>query len=540
MPINTNLLVAAPVLQDAFVDVSGKPMAAGTITCYKDNSRTTLKDWYYQTGSPGSYEYITLPNPLTLSASGTVCDDNGVDTIPFFYPFDEEDFLISDPYYITIDNYQETTQITRSNFPFMGTGSEEFEDATNAENYIVNNVFWRNCGTMNLNSVLDAIVCPGAHDGYQYPDIRFIKDSAGAIDTVTFNTFPLSATPALLDDPTPEYYLNHTCSSAGSSETMKYYQFPLSYHVKTLVGLNATFTIQAQNGGGSSSSESTIRIYLLQDLGTGAGTTRELLSSETITASWEKYQISYQFPGTAGLALSDVGNDAYYLQIGMPLNSICNLNFTKPSMYVVLNAAPTNNFQTYDEISPIINGARTGDVRTSLNSFVPFGWVPANDGTIGSATSGSTARANVDTWPLFNLIWSSVADSYAPIFDSAGAPTARGVSAYQDFVDNKRLSLTRSLGRVMGGAGAAGDGLTARDLGQYVGGETVVLLEANLPPHSHLVGGEFRVQTETSGPRIGSPTFMGPPSINTGLGDGTSAPVAIMQPSVFYNVFFKL
>src|SRR5271163_2202471 len=86
-----NKLVAAPMLQDSFVDKDGTPMSGGTITCYHDNSRTTLKNWYYQSGTPGAYTYITLPNPLTLSAAGTICDINGVDTIPFFYPWSETD-----------------------------------------------------------------------------------------------------------------------------------------------------------------------------------------------------------------------------------------------------------------------------------------------------------------------------------------------------------------------------------------------------------------------------------------------------------------
>src|SRR5271155_5775489 len=105
MPINTDLLIAAPILQDALVDRDGTPMSAGTVTCYQDNSRTTLKNWYYQSGTPGNYTYITLPNPLTLSAAGTICDGNGVDTIPFFYPYSELDDEVFQPYYITIINY---------------------------------------------------------------------------------------------------------------------------------------------------------------------------------------------------------------------------------------------------------------------------------------------------------------------------------------------------------------------------------------------------------------------------------------------------
>lgn len=297
MPINTSLLVTAPVLQDTFVDTSGQPMAAGTITCYMDTSRTTLKNWYYQTGTPGAYTYIALPNPLTLSAAGTICDENGVDTIPFFYPYNEDDFTEEEPYYIVIENYAQTNQITRANFPFFGDATQS-ESAINAENYIANNVFWRNCGSMNLSSVLDAVVCPSQHDGFRMPDIRFIKSATGATEMVTFNTFPLTDSPALEDDPTPEYYLNHTCSGAGSGETQKVYQFPISYHVKTLASRNCTITLQARNGGGSSSAESTIRFYVLQDLGSGVTSTPILIGSKTFSPSWEKYEIDYTFPGS--------------------------------------------------------------------------------------------------------------------------------------------------------------------------------------------------------------------------------------------------
>ena len=121
MAINPDLLIAAPMLQDSFVDKDGTPMAGGTITCYQDNSRTTLKNWYYQSSNfadaSGKYTFSPLPNPLTLSAAGTITDINGVDTIPFFYPYSEIDQTQPQPYYITIVNQAQTNQITRPNFP---------------------------------------------------------------------------------------------------------------------------------------------------------------------------------------------------------------------------------------------------------------------------------------------------------------------------------------------------------------------------------------------------------------------------------------
>src|SRR5688572_32217220 len=142
MAINTSLLIAAPMLQDYLVDKStGAPLTAGIITCYQDNSRTTLKNWYYQSGVSGNYTYIRLPNPLTLSAVGTIQDNNGNDVIPFFYPYSETDNVTRQPYYITVDNSQAQRQFTRENFPFLPNQTPSDQTIPTLRNYIVNNVF---------------------------------------------------------------------------------------------------------------------------------------------------------------------------------------------------------------------------------------------------------------------------------------------------------------------------------------------------------------------------------------------------------------
>lgn len=76
-----------------------------------------------------------------------------------------------------------------------------------------------------------------------------------------------------------------------------------------------------------------------------------------------------------------------------------------------------------------------------------------NDGTIGSAASGATSRANQDTFQLFDLIWRNfnAHQSFAPMFNGT-TPVAYGPDSVTDFTANRRLSLTRNLGRVMAGA----------------------------------------------------------------------------------------
>lgn len=466
MAINPALLIAAPMLQDFLVDKDGTPMSGGTVTCFADNSRTTLKNWYYQTGTPGNYTYVPLPNPLTLSAAGTICDINGVDSIPFFYPFSEAlsptGQYIVERYYITIVNHAQTNQITRANFPYNIDESTNGNTNPELDNLIINNGFWRNIGTLGLTNVTQQIVCPSQHDGFRYPDIQFIKNNTSATDTVTFTKFPLSNSQALTGDVTPEFYINHDCSNAGSGETQKCYQFPVQLHVNVLANFQFTFTIQGQNIGGTGTGQNVLKIFLLQDTGTGTTSPAPtLLGQISLSTTWTKYTFSSVFPATSGLTLGNGGDDAWYIQVQAPLNVACNVNFTVPSIYLA-TASPTNAFLTYDQVNSIISSPRTGDIRISTNPFYNagnqwvYGWVPMNNGTIGNSSSNATTRKNTDTWQLYNLLWGFAStydtgsnfNAIAQIFTSAGTATNYGVSAIADFNANKALALTKAMGDV--------------------------------------------------------------------------------------------
>jgi hypothetical protein len=465
MAIDPSLLIAAPMLQDYFVDkTTGTPLSGGILTFYQDNSRTTLKNVYYQSGSPLGYTYLPLPNPLTLSDVGTIEDANGNDTIPFFYPYSELDNTTKQPYYITVYSSDGILQFTRQNFPFNPGTSSGVVNATN-ENLIANNEFWRNIGSLNATTLTNsfilnsgtlfyATIAPSQHDGFtDMSDIQFIKDANGATDTLTFEKFVGNFSDQVIpDDITPEYYLNINCTGAGS-ETVKYVQVPIQLHVDSLSGVTTcTAVIDAMAVTGNPS----ITLKLFQFLGTGV-TSPAAATLETIILSndWAKYTITFTIPTAQGLTLGNGGDDALYLQIGLPIASTFDINIAKPAVYLA-DAAPTNDWQTYDEINAIISSPRTGDIRTSLNKFYPYGWVPMNGGTIGDAASNGTARANIDTWPLFELLWNAF-HSYtngstnllAQMVTSAGSNVAYSGSAISDFTANNAITLTKSMGEVI-------------------------------------------------------------------------------------------
>jgi hypothetical protein len=466
MAINPALLIAAPILQDYFVDkTTGAPLSGGIITFYQDNSRTTLKNVYYQSGSPGAYTYIPLPNPLTLSDVGTIEDANGNDVIPYFYPYSEVDNTTKQPYYITVYSAQGQLQFTRQNFPFNPSGGSSTTTTATNDNLIANNEFWRNVGSLNATTLSNSLtlngatlyyatIAPSQHDGFTaMSDIQFFKNANGAVDTLTFENFVASFPNQVIpNDITPEFYLNVNCSGTGT-ETTKYVQVPIQLHVDALSGVitcSAVINAMAVTGNPS------ITLSIFQFLGTGVTSVIPVpLETIILTNDWQNYVVTFTMPSAQGLSLGAGGDDALYLQIGFPVASVFNINIAKPAVYLALTP-PTNAWQTYDQVNSIISSPRTGDIRTSLNSFYPYGWVALNNGTIGDTSSNATGRANVDTWPLFNLIWNSfnaynsgTTNILAQMVNSSGSNVAYGSSAYADFTANNSIALTQTMGKVI-------------------------------------------------------------------------------------------
>ena len=182
----------------------------------------------------------------------------------------------------------------------------------------------------------------------------------------------------------------------------------------------------------------------------------------------------------------------------------------------------------------------TGDIKVTLRPTADTGWVIFDDGTIGSASSGATTRANADTEDLFTLLWNTVSDANCAV--SGG----RGSSASADFAANKTIALPKTLGRALAGQGT-GSGLTGRSIGSVVGSENAINVAhthtVTDPGHTHS-GSLLQVTgtaITTSGP--GNITATSLSSATTGVtvdSSGASGTGANMQPTVFFFVHVKL
>lgn len=136
-------------------------------------------------------------------------------------------------------------------------------------------------------------------------------------------------------------------------------------------------------------------------------------------------------------------------------------------------------------------GVTTGEIKAYVGTTAPSGYVRANGRTIGNASSGASERANADTAALYALLWDSYSDTVCPV--SSG----RGANAAADYAANKTITLPDLRGRALFGlddmGGSAAGRLAAATIDQTTNGasggaDTVTLVEANLPAHTHGAG----------------------------------------------------
>ncbi len=516
-----------------WVLINNEGTVAGGAKLYTKRSLNKIQDKAVYRDAGGTIPYT---NPIVFDANGVAG--------PFYWAVNSAD--LTDTYYLEAYDSNGNELWTLDDYfpPGAGGGGGSTTTYIPLKNYIANNQFIDNTGaSANPIGVMNLLIAPSNHKGFTPaalnpivgtngvvgPDIRFVKNNTAATDNITYPLFALGAAP-LTGDVTPVQYVRYQCTNPGAGETYKSFQFPITQKVKNLSNQAMTFVMWAA----VTATPVNLTLYVRQYFGSGTAASAEVRSAVgtlALTTSWQKFTISLTIPSVAGKSIGTLGlqtdDDALYIQLEMPLGTLADVLFIKPALYLgTIN--PDLDFDDYDQIDSINLTPRTGDIKTGFYPSAPPGWLAMDDKTIGNVGSGATSRANADTFQLYKTLWDAVTNTWAPV------STGRGATAQADFVAGKTLTLPRSLGRLLGGAGS-GSGLTARVLGEYLGAETAMLSSTNLP-----IGTPFNASGSGSEP-VDFGTNVNVPGNNSNAyieGGGTA--FSIMPPSAFMNVYIKL
>jgi hypothetical protein len=474
-------------------DLVGKPLGGGYLATYENHNKGKLKLVYQDPAGNFPWSYVPIPNTSLL---GIHFDENGAQG-PFYFSSDST--LPEELYYLEVYDTAGNLQWTIDNFSPSGGGGSVVTTALDLQNLVVNSHMYNNVG-FSPNPITNTLtyVAPSAHQGfaattsYANPDIILYKSVATAQDYFTFPYFTLGESP-FINDIAPAQYFHYVCPNVPTSETSKYLQIPIAANVRLLSNTIVTVTLWARATSGAS----TLQLTFRQFFGDGTSASTEVItpiSTLTLTSSWAKYTQTFTIPTVAGKVIGECGNTGLFLQINYPLNLAYTIDIAKPSLFIG-NVSPDQTFDTLDITSAQIETPRTGDIRQSFNYSHGFyamgGWIFVSNtaGSIGSPSSVANIRS-LDTFPLYNLIWLSVDNMYAPVYGTDGKPTVRGVSPIADYVANKALVFPLLLGRTLACAmpvattvtkpfTVSGNFLIVDDTSSFYTGTTVTLTTDN-------------------------------------------------------------
>lgn len=306
--------ITAPSLQSYFTDKdTGEPLSGGKIFFYRDSVRTEPKAVYEIQGNAANYTYSPLPNPVILSAVGTIADNNGNDVIPYYYPYDADGE--QDLYYIVVQNSLGVPQFTRPAWPNPGAGGGS--NANDVVNYVPNGQF------LAHNNLEDDLLVAGSNSIAQGGWSIELDDPAlspASVNTLTF------ITEAYTQDPpqSPRFTANFVCTSPNDLETTKILRLKFRDVNKFTDQNPFTYAFWMQ-----STFAVPFSVSVYRDFGTGgstAVTSDTQLGTSTTTGTYFNFEIN--FGSNAGYNIGSANDDFIAIDIAFPTDIAFNVQFT--------------------------------------------------------------------------------------------------------------------------------------------------------------------------------------------------------------------
>jgi hypothetical protein len=306
--------VIAPSLQMFFIDKdSALPLVNGSVYFYQDQARTIPKPVYEIVSSNpgGPYTYNPLPNPVQLSSVGTFMDNNNVDVVPYYYPYDSNGDV--ELYYIEVYNEDGDLQFTREAWPnIVNDNVAADQDITN---FVPNGQFLahNDVPAVSGNSFVagvvyqdSTVVAPG---GWTYDRTT----ASTSTDIITFPTDDLQFTGF------PKYAFQLEVTHQGS-DVFKDLRL-------TFPGVN-TFASSTQQynfyfeGYAPNADLANVQLLIRKYYGTGGSpspTTETPIAAFTLETDNKSFNNPISFGVNTGAVVGTDGNDSVQLVIRFPV-----------------------------------------------------------------------------------------------------------------------------------------------------------------------------------------------------------------------------
>ena len=199
-------------LDTYFVDKdSGLPLAAGTLTFFRDVARSTPKAVYQLSGAPPNYTYTAMPNPIVLSAVGTVQNAGGDNEVIYYFPYDADGNL--DLYYVVVRDSNGTEQLSREAWPNITAADNPVQDQFPIQNQIANPQFTQVFINIDSNQTVVYTASAATNQVFTFaPNWDFVISGTG---TVTVQRVSIAGNDNVATS--PPYVLDITISAGISS-----------------------------------------------------------------------------------------------------------------------------------------------------------------------------------------------------------------------------------------------------------------------------------------------------------------------------------
>jgi hypothetical protein len=337
----SDLYVPLTLINEYFVDKdTGLPLAAGTLSFYRDTARSTPKPVYQLVLVGADYQYVALPNPVTLSSVGTAMDSGGNNVAIYAYPFFENPAtgeLTLDLYYLECESFSGAEQFIREAIPALTNGNSPAGSQGQNFNQLSNPQF----SEYLLQDAPTVLTLSGSLAVFPIaPDWEFV---AGGTGTVTIERVPVSGNEAI---PTyPAAYITLTISAGVISP---YLRQRLYFNSGIWSGQFLSGSVVAQVGVGSNA--------LAMNYNDASGVTSDVnIFSAAVGSTWASYGGSVQI-GNSSDTLS--GNDAYVdITIDLPTSNTTSIT----SIQVQVSSDNFDENLIYDQRSANRELALMGD-----------------------------------------------------------------------------------------------------------------------------------------------------------------------------------